>query len=71
MLVNKLGSDFINILRVRFDRIYFAETENWKHYSVIIFKRVNSAVRPIFNEKVSEKWSLWDLWIVHRCTVHC
>ena len=28
MLENKLGFDFINILRVRLDRIYFAETEN-------------------------------------------
>ena len=37
----------------------------------IIFKCVNSAVRPIFNEKVVEKWSLWDPWIVHGCTVHC
>ena len=25
---------------------------------------------PIFNEKVTEKWNLWDLWIVHLCTVH-
>ena len=71
MLENKLGSDFINILMVRLDRIYFAETENWKHYSEIIFKCMNSAVRPIFNEKVSEKRSLWDSWIVHGCTVHC
>ena len=55
MLENKLGFDFINILRVRLDRIYFAETENRKHYNEIIFKCVNSAVRSIFNEKVSEK----------------
>ena len=33
--------------------------ENWKHYSKIIFKCVNSAVGPIFNEKVAEKWNLW------------
>ena len=28
MLENKLGFDFINILRVCLDRIYFAKTEN-------------------------------------------
>ena len=38
--------------RVRLDKTYFAETENWKHYSKMIFKCVNSAMRPIFNEKV-------------------
>ena len=40
----------------------FADTENWnwKHCSKIIFKCVNSAVRPIFNEKkVIEKCNLW------------
>ena len=30
-----------------------------KHCSKIIFKCVNSTVRPIFNEKVAEKWNLW------------
>ena len=30
-------------------------TENWKHCSEIIFKCVNSAVRPIFNESFAEK----------------
>ena len=25
---------------------------------------------PIFNEKVAEKWTLWDLWTVHVWTVH-
>ena len=52
------------------DRTHFAETENWKYCSKIIFKCVNSAVGPIFNEKVVEKWSLWDPWTVHLCTVH-
>ena len=47
------------------DRIYFTETENWKHCSKIIFKCVNSAVRLIFNEKVVEKWSLW---VREQCT---
>ena len=41
-----------------------------KHYSKIIFKYVNSAVSPIFNEKVVEKCSLWDSWIVYGSTVH-
>ena len=30
-----------------------------KHCSKIIFKCVNSIMRPIFNEKVAEKWNLW------------
>ena len=29
--------------------------ENWKHYSKIIFKCVNSAVEPNFNENFIEK----------------
>ena len=41
-----------------------------KHCSKIIFKCVNSTVGPIFNEKVAEKYSLWDPWIVHESTVH-
>ena len=48
----------ISLIRVHLDRTYFAETENWKHYSKIIFKCVNSTVRPIFNRKVAEKWDL-------------
>ena len=48
-----------SILRVYLDRTYFAEIENWKYYNKIIYKYVNNAVRPIFNEKVAEKWSLW------------
>ena len=39
------------------DNVYFAE--NWKRYSKIIFKYVNSIVGPIFNEKVVKKWNLW------------
>ena len=53
------------ILWIYLDRTYFAETENWKHCSKIIFKCVNSAMRPIFNEKVAEKW---DLWVREQCT---
>ena len=37
----------------------FAEIENWKHCSKIIFKCVNSIVGLIFNEKVAKKWNLW------------
>ena len=40
--------------RVCLDKIYFAETENWKHCSKIIFKCVNSTVGPIFNEKINK-----------------
>ena len=52
-------------IRVCLDRTYFAETENWKHCSKIIFKYVNSAVELIFNEKVTEKWYLW---VREQCT---
>ena len=40
-------------LRECLDTIYFAE--NWKHCSKIIFKCVNDAIRPIFNESLYEK----------------
>ena len=30
-----------------------------------MFKYVNSAVGPIFNEKITEKW---NLWIREQCT---
>ena len=39
--------------------------KNWKHYSKIIFKCVNSTIRPIFNEKFDKKW---NLWIRKQCT---
>ena len=51
--------------KVRLDRTYFAETENWKYCSKIIFKCANSTVGLIFNEKAFEKWDLWVLWTVH------
>ena len=62
--IDKKRSVWINLI--------FAETENWnwKHCSKIIFKCVNSTVRPIFNEKVSEKCNLWDPWTMHSCIVH-
>ena len=50
-------------LRVYLDTTYFAE--NWKYYSKIIFKCVNSAVRSIFNENFVEKRGLWVPWTVH------
>ena len=27
---------------------------------------MNNVMEPIFNEKVTEKWSLWVPWTVHR-----
>ena len=33
------------------DRTYFVGTEIWKYYNKIIFKYVNSTIRPIFNKK--------------------
>ena len=41
------------------------KTENWKHCSKIIFKCVNNAVGPIFNEKIDKKW---NLWVREQCT---
>ena len=55
--------------RVRLDTVYFCW--NWKHCSEIIFKCVNSAVGPIFNEKVVEKYNLWESWIVHCLQLTC
>ena len=46
------------IYRVCLDWAYFCW--NWKHYSEIIFKYVNSVVGPIFNKKVAKKCNLWD-----------
>ena len=52
-------------LWIYLDRTYFAEIENLKHCSKIIFKCVNSAVRLIFNEKVAKNW---NLWVHEQCT---
>ena len=59
----RLGNEnfkFVDIGSVWIELI-FAEIENWnwKHYSKIIFKCVNSIVGPIFNEKIAKKWNLW------------
>ena len=50
----RLQMNFYILFTVRLDRIYLAETENWKYCNKIIFKCVNNVVRPIFNEKVAE-----------------
>ena len=41
------------------------KTYCWNHYSKIIFKCVNSAMGPIFNEKIDKKW---NLWVRKQCT---
>ena len=57
MTAHVLHSPFEMMFRVHLDTV-----ENWKlkpktekHCNKIIFKYVNSTVRPIFNEKVTEK----------------
>ena len=54
---NKTNSKRLKILKN--SKTYFVETENWKYCSKIIFKCVNSAMGPIFNEKIDKKWNLW------------
>ena len=58
------------VLRVCLNRTYFVKIENWKYFSKIIFKCMNSVVRPIFNEKVAKKCNLWDPRTMHGCTIH-
>ena len=41
------------------------KTYCWNHCSKINFKCVNSAVEPIFNEKIDKKW---NLWVREQCT---
>ena len=45
-----LGSIWIGLILLKL-KIYC-----WNHCSKIIFKCVNNAVRPIFNEKIDKKW---------------
>ena len=54
-----VGSVWIELILLKL------KTENWKHCSKIIFKCVNSAMGPIFNEKVAEKC---NLWVHEQCT---
>ena len=57
-------------LRVCLNKTYFVETENWKHCSKIIFKYVNSDVRPIFNKKLIKNeicGSMYSTWTVAAC----
>ena len=49
----QLGSVWIGLILLKL-KIYC-----WNHCSKIIFKYVNSAVGPIFNEKIDKKWNLW------------
>ena len=53
-------------LRVCLDTAYYWKL---KHCSKIIFKCVNSTVRPSFEEKIVELDNLWVLWTVHE--THC
>ena len=57
-----LGSVWIGLILLKL-KIYC-----WNHCSKIIFKCVNSTVRPIFNEKVAKKW---NLWIHKQYMIHC
>ena len=54
-----LGSVWIGLILLKL------KTYCWNHYSKIIFKCVNNAVGPIFNEKIDKKW---NLWIRKQCT---
>ena len=56
------------IVGVRLDTVekWKVKLKTEKHCSKIIFKCVNSTVRPIFNEKVAEKW---NLWVHEQCMV--
>ena len=54
-----LGSVWMELILLKL------KTEDWKHCSKIIFKYVNSAMEPIFNEKVAEKWYFW---VCEQCT---
>ena len=71
-LYNQLLGDVILLrvaLGVRLDTAYFAE--NWKHCNKIIFKYVNSIMRPIFNEKVVKSEVYGILWTVHEIYLCC
>ena len=54
-----LGSVWIGLILLKL------KTYCWNHCSKIIFKYVNSAVGPIFNEKIDKKW---NLWVRKQCT---
>ena len=57
-----LGSVWIGLILLKL------KTYCWNHCSKIIFKCVNSTVRPIFNEKVAKKW---NLWVYKQYMMHC
>ena len=48
-----------------FEYSWKLKTETEKHGNKIIFKCVNSIVRPIFNKKIDKKWYLW---VCEQCT---
>ena len=54
-----LGSVWIGLILLKLKTYY------WNHCSKIIFKCVNSAVGPIFNEKIDKKR---NLWVRKQCT---
>ena len=54
-----LGSVWIGLILLKL------KTYCWNHCSKIIFKCVNSAMGPIFNEKIDKKW---NLWVRKQCT---
>ena len=60
-------------LRVRLDWTYCywnwkLKTENWKHYSKIIFKCVKNTVGPIFN--IFNAWTVLLQYMNSTATVH-
>ena len=56
---NDLGSVWIGLILLKLKNYC------WNYCSKIIFKCVNSAVGPIFNEKIDKKW---NLWVCKQCT---
>ena len=54
-----IGSVWIGLILLKL------KTYCLNHCSKIIFKCVNSAVGPIFNEKIDKKW---NLWVREQCT---
>ena len=51
--ISKLESIWIKLILLKL------KTGNWKYCNKIIFKCMNSTVKLIFNEKITEKWNLW------------
>ena len=62
LIFSLLGFVWIGLILLRL-KIYC-----WNHCSKIIFKCINSTVRPIFNEKIAKKW---NLWIYEQYMMYC